>query len=133
MQGLVDNSDISLKRLNNEKDLVAWAADDLSKEICGQPVERQFPVYIVFYKGKSVGFFQTIQQMVVYPALHPDRISPRQFLKITRSLVTEFKRMTGNPIFMLCKKDAEFGEKNMKRIRLKRCPENAYMYDEEAK
>jgi hypothetical protein len=40
--------------------------------------------------------------------------------------------MTGNPLFMLCKKDAAFGDKNMTRIRLKRADENAYVYDENA-
>lgn len=123
---------MSLVRINNEKEMLKWNVDALAKDLWGGDCPRQFPVYIVFYEGNAVGYFLTIQQMVVYPALHPERITPREFMKITRSLVTEFKRMTGNPLFMMCKKDQEFGSKNFRRIRLKRAEENAYIYDEEA-
>lgn len=109
-----------------------WSVDLLSRDLWGGECPRQYPVYVVFHHGEPVGYFLAIQQTVVYPALHPERISPRDFLKITRSLVTEVKRMTGNPLIMLCKKDAEFGEKNMRRVRLKKAEENAYIYDEEA-
>lgn len=132
-QDLPDKTGISLVRINNEREMLKWQVDVLSHQLWGDDCPRHFPVYVVFYQGQPVGYFLTIQQMVVYPALHPELISPREFLKITRSLVTEFKRMTGNPLFMLCKKDVEFGAKNMRRIRLKKADENAYIYDEEAK
>jgi hypothetical protein len=132
MQDSPDKTGISLIRINNEKEMRRWGVDLLSRDLWGGDCPRQYPVYVIFHHGKPVGYFLTIQQMVVYPAMHPGRISPREFLKITRSLVSEFKRMTGNPIFMLCKKDAEFGEKNMRRVRLKRAEENAYIFDEEA-
>lgn len=127
-----DKTGISLVQVNNEKEMRRWNVDVLSRELWGDDCPRQYPVFLVFYHGQPVGYFLTIRQLVAYPALHPDRISPREFLKITRSLVTEAKRTFGDPIFMLCKKDAEFGEKNMRRIRLKRAEENAYVYDEEA-
>lgn len=123
---------ISLIRINNEKEMRRWNVDELSHQLWGDDCPRQFPVYLVFYNGTPVGYFLAIQQMVVYPALHPDRISPRAFIKIARSLATEVKRLTGNPLFMLCKKDAEFGPKNLRRIRLKKADENAYIFDEEA-
>lgn len=123
---------ISLIRINNEKEMRKWNVDVLSRELWGDDCPRRYPVYLVFHHGEPVGYFLAIQQMVIYPALHPERTSPRTFMKIARSLATEVKRMTGNPLFMLCKKDAEFGAKNMKRIRLKKADENAYIYDEEA-
>jgi hypothetical protein len=127
-----DKTGISLIRINNEREMRKWNVDELSHELWGNDCPRQYPVYLIFYHGHAVGYFLAIQQMVVYPALHPERLHPREFLKITRSLITEFKRMTGNPLFMLCKKDAEFGAKNMRRVRLKRAEENAYIFDEEA-
>jgi hypothetical protein len=136
MQDLPKTSDkegISLICIKNEKEMRRWNVDSLSRDLWNGDCPRQYPVYVVFYHGQPVGYFLTVQQFVVYPALHPERISPREFLHIVRSLVTEFKRMVGNPLFMLCKKDAEFGEKNMRRIRLKRADENAYIFDEEAK
>jgi hypothetical protein len=132
MQDLPDKSGISLVRIDNEREMRKWNVDQLSQELWGGECPRQYPVYLVFHEGNPVGYFLTIQQMVVYPALHPERISPREFMKITRSLVSEFKRMVGNPIFMMCKRDREFGEKNFRRIRLKRAEETAYIYDEEA-
>lgn len=132
MQDSPDKTGIALVRIENEKEMRKWNVDSLSRELWGNDCPRQYPVYIVFYEGKPVGYFLTILQQVVYPALHPDRIAPREFLKIVRSLVTEFKRATGNPLIMLCKKDQAFGEKNFRRIRLKRAPENAYLYDEDA-
>lgn len=127
-----DKEGMSLIRINNEKEMRNWGVDLLSRDLWGGDCPRQYPVYIVFYHGQPVGYFLTVQQFVVYPALHPERISPREFLKITRSLVSEFKRMVGNPIFMMCKKDQEFGANNFRRIRLKRADETAYIYDEEA-
>lgn len=132
MQDLPDKTGISLIRIENEKEMRKWNVDALSRELWGNDCPRQYPVYIVFYEGKPVGYFLTILQQVVYPALHPERISSREFLKITRSLVTEFKRMVGNPIFMMCKKDQEFGSKNFRRIRLKKADETAYIFDEDA-
>jgi hypothetical protein len=127
-----DKTGISLIRINNEREMRKWRVDLLSRDLWGGDCPRQYPVYIIFHHGKPVGYFQLIEQVVVYPALHPDKISPRAFLHIARSLVTEIKRMTANPIFMLCKKDAEFGAKNMTRVRLKKADENAYIFDEEA-
>ena len=132
MQDSPDRTGISLITINNEREMRRWDVDSLSRELWGDDCPRQFPVYLVFYHGQPVGYFLTIQQLVVYPALHPERISPREFLKITRSLVTELKRMTGNPIFMMCKKDQAFGPKNFRRIRLKKAEETAYIYDSEA-
>jgi hypothetical protein len=40
--------------------------------------------------------------------------------------------MTGNPIFMLCDFADKLGAKNLRRVRLKRAQETAYIYDEEA-
>lgn len=129
-----DKTGISLVCINNEKEMRKWQVDELAHQLWGNKnVPRRYPVYVVFHYGKPVGFFVAVQQTVVYPALHPERMSPREFLKITRSLVTEFKRMTGDPLIMLCKKDAEFGAKNMRRIRLKKAEENAYIFDEEAR
>lgn len=123
---------ISLIRINNEREMRKWNVDALSNDLWGNDCPRQYPVYLIFHEGAAVGYFLAVQQLVIYPAFHPDRLSPRIFLKIARSLATELKRMSGNPLFMLCKKDAEFGAKNIKRIRLKRADENAYIFNEEA-
>lgn len=127
-----DKSRMSLLRCENERDLERYNADQLSRDLWNRDMPRRFPIYLVFYDGRIVGFFQAIQQTVVYPALHPDRMSPRVFLKVVKSLVTEMKRHVGDPIFMLCDKAEALGPKNLRRVRLKRAPENAHVYDEEA-
>lgn len=128
-----DKVGISLIRISNEKEMRAWDVDALALDLWGNEVPRQYPVYVVYHQGRPCGFFLSIHQLVVYPAMHPERMSPRAFLKVVRSLVTEFKRMAGNPIFMLCDKSEQFGEKNLKRIHLKRASTNAFVYDGEAK
>jgi len=127
-----DKTGMELKRIENEKELLRYNLDALSQDLYKEDTWRLFPIYLVFMNKKLVGYFHVIEQPVVYPALHPDRLTPREFLKVVRSLVTEFKRMTGCPLFMLCNRDTAFGEKNMKRIRLKKAPENAYVYDQDA-
>jgi hypothetical protein len=125
-----DKSEISLVCCQNEKDLLQWETDRLARELTGKELPRIFPTYLIFYHGKLRGFFQAAQQTVIYPGLHPDKISPREFLKISKSLVTEVKRMTGNPIFMLCDYAESLGPKNLARVRLKKAEETAYVYYE---
>jgi hypothetical protein len=132
MQDSPDKTGISLVCCNNEKDLLRHDVDRLGQELTGKLVDRVFPTYLIFYNGKLRGYFQAVQQVVIYPALHPDKINPREFLKISKSLITEVKRMTGNPIFMLCDYAERLGSKNLARVRLKRAEETAYIYDEEA-
>jgi len=133
MQDSPDKTGIALVRCNNEKDLQRWDIDKLARELTGKDLERVFPVFLILHHGQLRGFFQTVQQLVIYPALHPDKMSPREFLKISRSLITEVKRMSGNPIFMLCGVAEQLGAKNMRRVRLKKAEETAYIYDEEAR
>jgi len=133
MQDSPDKTGITLVPCNNEKDLQRWDIDKLARELTGKDLQRVFPVFLILHEGELRGYFQTVQQLVIYPALHPDKMSPREFLKISRSLVTEVKRMSGNPIYMLCGIAEKLGAKNMRRVRLKKAEETAYIYDEEAR
>lgn len=128
-----DKTGIALVRCDSEKDLVRWDIDNLARELTGKDLPRLFPIFLILHQGTLRGYFQTVQQLVVYPGLHPDKMTPREFLKLSRSLITEFKRMSGNPIFMLCGQAEQLGAKNMRRIRLKKAKETAYIYDEEAR
>jgi len=131
MQDLPDKSKISLLRIDDERGLVKYQVDQLSTEIWGQPVSRQFPIYLVFHDGHVCGFFQALQQTIIYPAIHPEQMKAREFVKVVKSLVSEMKRHAGNPIFMLCDKATEIGEKGMQLVRLKKAKETAYVYSEE--
>jgi hypothetical protein len=133
MQDSPNKSGISIIRVSNEKELQLHNLDAFAKDLFGHPATRFYPIYLIFYHGRLRGYFQAVQQLVVYPALHPDKMTPREFMKVSRSLITEFKRMSGNPLFLLCEKAVKLGEKNMHRIRLKKAAEEAYVYDEEAK
>jgi len=126
-----DKSHMSLLKVENERQIAEFGIDRIARELWGGPVSRQFPIYLVTHHGRPVGFFQAIQQTVVYPALHPEMMSPREFVKVSRSLATEIKRHVGNPIFLLCKKATEIGEKGMAMIRLRKMKEEAYEYFEE--
>lgn len=131
MQDSPDSSDISLIRINNEREIAQFGIDEIAHQLWGSPVERQFPIYLVVHKAHVCGFFQAIQQTCIYPALHPEMMSPREFIKVVKSLATEMKRHVGNPIFMLCKKATEIGPKGMRMVRLKKATEEAYVYSEE--
>jgi len=127
-----DKTGIALVRCDNEKDLQRWDLDKFALELTGKVCERIFPTFLVLYHGQLRGFFQVAQQLVVYPALHPDKLSPREFLKISRSVITEIKRTSGNPLFLLCDYAEKLGPKNLRRVRLKKADETAYIYDEDA-
>jgi hypothetical protein len=123
---------MGLIRIENERQILEFGVDDISRQIWGGDVSRQFPIYLVFHKGHLCGFFQLLQQACVYPALHPEFMSPREFIKVTRSLVTEGKRAFGDILFLLCPKATQIGEKGMRLIRLKKATETAFIYDEDA-
>lgn len=126
-----DKREISVVCCENEKDLLRYPVDQLAQDIIGEDVPRTFPVYLFFYHGTLRGWANVRLQHVVYPCIHPDKIPPLEFAKLTRSLVTEFKRHTGDPIFMLCDYARKIGPKHMRRLRLKQADETAYIYTEE--
>jgi len=126
-----DESDISLLPIENERRIHEFGIDLMSQQLLGSPVSRQFPIYLVLHKGRPVGFFQALQQTVIYPAINPEMISPRQFVKVVKFLATEVKRQVGDPLFLLCPKATEIGPKGMRMMRLKKAPEEAYIYSEE--
>jgi hypothetical protein len=131
MQDLPDKNHMSLIRIDNEKAIARFGIDKIAQELWGEPVSRQFPIYLVLHKGHVCGFFQAIQQTCIYPALHPEMMTPREFIKVVKSLVTEMKRHAGNPLFLLCKKAEEIGERGMRMVRLQKAKETAYVYSEE--
>jgi hypothetical protein len=126
-----EKAGISVVCCETEKDLLRYPIDALALDIIGEEVPRTFPVYLFFYHGELRGWANVRRQLVVYPCIHPDKIPPRQFIKLTRSLVTEFKRFAGDPIFMLCDYARRLGPKHMRRLRLKPAEEMAYLYTEE--
>jgi len=126
-----DKSNMSLIPIENERQIQEFGIDQIARELWGGPVSRQFPIYLVLHYGKPVGFFQALRQTCIYPALHPEMMTPREFIKVVKSLVTEMKRHVGNPLFMLCKKATEIGPKGMRMVRLTKAPEEAYIYCEE--
>jgi len=122
---------MALIRVDDERGILEYGVDQISQEVWGGPVSRMFPIYLVFHHGKVCGFFQAIQQTCIYPAIHPEMMSAREFVKVVKSLVTEMKRHVGNPLFLLCPKATEIGAKGMRMVRLKKAPEEAYIYSEE--
>jgi hypothetical protein len=130
MQDLAD-PDISLLTISTEKELVKYDLDRLSEELTGKPIQRLFPIYMVFHKGLLRGFFQAPVRTVVYPAIHPDTCGPKEYSKIVKSLAIEIKRATGNPIFMLCTRANELGDDTLYGFGLKRSEEQAFEYCEE--
>jgi hypothetical protein len=134
MQSEPDRSDISLVVVKNEKELQRYNLDAIAQDLGGN-LERMYPIYLVFYKGTLRGYFQAIQQTCIYTTLHPELMNVREYLKITRSLITEIRRTCGNPLFMLCERAQRAGAHGgrvLKHVRLKRPPETVYVYDEDA-
>jgi hypothetical protein len=136
MQTEPEKSDISLILVKNEKELQRYNLDEVARLMGDETAPRTYPIYLVFYRGSFRGYFHMVQQICVYPVLHPELMNIREYLKITRSLITEIKRTYGNPIFMLCDRALEAGAQGrgrvVKHVRLKRAPETAFLYDENA-
>ena len=131
MQEAPDKSDIALVVINNEKELQRYNVDAIAQDL-GGILERIYPIYLIFYKGSLRGYLQAVQQTCVYTTLHPERMNVREYLKITRSLITEIKQHCGNPIFMLCDRALSSGARVLKHVRLKRATETAFVYDDQA-
>lgn len=130
MEDLPDQ-DISLIEVRNEKDLERYNVDGLATELTGKPVQRIFPIFIVFHRGEVKGYFQAIQQTCIYPAIHPEVMGAKEYIKIMSSLITEIKRAVGNPIFMVCNRADKMSAAALKMMRVKKAEENAYVYSEE--
>jgi hypothetical protein len=131
MQDSPDKTGISLVTINNEKELRRYNVDAIAEDLGGL-LQRRFPIYLVFYHGTLRGYFQALQQNCVYTTLHPELMNIREYLKITRSLISEIKRATGDPIFMLCDRALNSGARVLKHVRLKRAEETAFIYDDQA-
>lgn len=132
MQSDPEKSDISLVCCQNEKDLARYNVDQIAHELWGGHIPRLYPIFLVFYRGTLRGYVQIVRQPCVYTTLHPELMNVREYLKITRSLITEIKRNYGNPLFMLCGRALESGKRVLKHVRLKRAEETAFIYDEKA-
>jgi hypothetical protein len=126
-----NKSHISLLRIDNERGIARFGIDQIARELWGGPVSRQFPIYLVLHKGHVCGFFQAIKRTCIYPAIHPEMMKPREFVKVVTSLVTEMKRHVGDPLFLLCPKAEQIGERGMRLVRLQKAKETAYEYSEE--
>lgn len=122
------HKEVSLIRVNNEKELARYNVDELAHDIHSLDAPRTFPLYLVYYHGRIRAYIQMIEQVVVYPAFNPKLMDPRDFLKVVADLVTECKRLYGNPLFMLCDIAEQLGEKHMASLRLKKADETAYVY-----
>lgn len=119
---------ISLVHIKNEKELLKYNIDQLAQTLFKDDAERRFPIYLVFNKGKVRGYFHAVEQTVIYAAIHPELMSPHEFVEVSRSLITEVKRSTGNPIFMLCDKGPRASQRLLKLVRLQKAKETAFIY-----
>jgi hypothetical protein len=127
-----DKSNISLVCCNNEKELSRYNVDQIAHELWKGHVPRLYPIFLVFYKGDLRGYVQIIRQPCVYTTLHPELMNVREYLKITRSLITEIKRQYAKPLFMLCNRALNGENRVLKLGRLNRAEETAFVYDNEA-
>jgi hypothetical protein len=119
---------MSLIRVNNEKELRRYNVDELAHDIHAHAADRMFPLFLVYYRGRIRGYFQIVEQVVVYPAFNPELMEPHDFMRVVRDLVIEGKRNFGNPLFMLCDVAEKLGTKHMASLRLKKAEETAYVY-----
>jgi hypothetical protein len=122
---------ISLIRVNNEKELRRYNVDELACSVHGYEAERRFPLFLVYYRGRIRAYFQISERVVISPGFNPDLLDPKDFVRIVRDLAIEAKRQYGDPIFLLCGLAEQLGTEHMKTLRLKKTPEMAYTYTEE--
>jgi hypothetical protein len=55
-----------------------------------------FPVDLAYVNGELKGYYQVTEHAVVYPALHPERTSPRDFYRLFHHLLAAYRQRYGN-------------------------------------
>jgi hypothetical protein len=113
MKDTPDKSDISLILVKNEKDIATFHLDEMSQQLWGHPVPRQYPIYLVFHHGKPVGTFWPVSKLsFIQPSTL--NLTPKSSSKINRSLINEMKRFAGKQLYAL--RSTKSGRQNHARF-----------------
>ena len=125
------DQDISLVTIETEKDIQRYDLDRLAQELTGKPLERFYPIYLVFHHGRLRGFFQSQLRACIYPAIHAELMHAEEYRKIMSSLIREIKRATGNPLFLVCERAEKFSQASLTAFGVRKSSDIAYECCEE--
>lgn len=87
---------VHIERLHRFKEgqreaLAAFAAS------FGHEAPSMFPIDLAYVNGDLKGFYQITERAVIYPALHPEKTSPRDFYRLFHHLFASYRQRYGNP------------------------------------
>lgn len=63
----------------------------------GHEVPSMFPIDLAYVNGDLKGWYQITERAVIYPALHPEKTSPRDFYRLFKQLFAFYLQRYGNP------------------------------------
>lgn len=117
--------DVELLRLDDEHDIHMWRLDDFAHEF-GHRVHRVFPIFIVLVDGTLSAYYYAQPHVCIYPAVHPERFTPRSFYEVAKTIVAASKRSFGNPLWMIGEDTPFLTTELLEKIHLHRSPTTVY-------
>lgn len=95
---------VTLERLHRPEDAERVGLAALARSF-GHAPPRVYPIDLVRVGGEPKGYFVVQDQVVIYPALHPGRLSPRETVEVFRHAARAYRQRYGDPYLRL---DAEY-------------------------
>jgi hypothetical protein len=100
-------------RIDDWHGVQMWKLDSFAAEF-GHKIEPVFPIFLVFVDGVLTCYYYAQPQVCIYPAIHPERATPRMFYECGKVLVAALKQSFGNPLWLI-ERDAPAGQPGMLR------------------
>jgi hypothetical protein len=116
-------------RIDDWKSVEKWQLDRFAAEF-GHKIRPVFPIFLVFGNGVLCGYYYAQPQVCIYPAFHPDLVTPRMFYEGGKVLVAATKQVFGNPLWMI--EEGAPGDQPgvMEKLHAHRTPLRVYEVDE---
>lgn len=116
-------------RIDDMDGVEKWGLERFAAEF-GHRIAPVFPIFLVFVDGALVCYYYAQPQVCIYPAAHPDLVTPRIFYEGGKVLVAAAKKVFGNPLWMIEAGAPGDDPGMMKKLRLNRTTLRVYETDE---
>jgi hypothetical protein len=123
---------VTLERLHRPEDAERVGLPALARSFGHEP-PKVYPIDLVRVGGEPKGYFVVQDQVVIYPALHPGLLSPRETLEVFRHASRAYRQRYGDPYLRL---DASYGPdgptpEKMERLGLAAVHKQFYAFQKE--
>jgi hypothetical protein len=87
-------------RVDDAQGIEMWNLAQFARE-CGTEIAADFPIFLVFVDGELVAYYYAYPSVSIWPTVHPDRLSPRAFYEVGKTIVAASKCAFGNPLWLI--------------------------------